>query len=167
MAQSSIMLGTPTRERAVPPSRLGDVEWRVLGITGATFVVLGLLDVSLVWFPPTLGSPEWEFASITATFNTLPVTVLGATLLVSSGIARQRPAIARTGGILLLMLAMLVVVGAVIYATTVPIALKGINNPVVRLGVYKAMTKTIAQCILYPILFIWVGLKGLRASRTA
>ena len=35
-----------------------------------------------------------------------------------------------------------------------------INNPVVRLGLFKAVSKTSVQCVLYPLLFAWAGFKG-------
>jgi hypothetical protein len=104
---------------------------------------------------------------VTATLNGLPVPVLGLMLLVSSGVARRDAITTRVGAAFSVLLALLVIAGAILYATTLPIALGAVKNDVVRTGLLKAAAKTSIQCVAYPSLFLWLAAKGWRASRSA
>jgi hypothetical protein len=162
------MLVTGHREKPATSTsfRISEPEWSILGLVGASFIVLGAMDLVLVWYPQAFGTPEWEFSTVTATFNGLPVPVLGMTMLLASGVARRRPIITRGAAILLWTLALIVLAAFILYATTVPMAISRINNPVVRTGLLKAIAKTSVQGVMYPIVFAWAGFKGWRAVRT-
>ena len=41
--------------------------WPVLDWLGLAFLLMGLVDLALAWFPLGLGNPEWEFGTISAT----------------------------------------------------------------------------------------------------
>jgi hypothetical protein len=157
--------GTP-REVPTQVGRRSDTEWVLLGGVGAAFVVLGLMDQALVWYPWAFGSPEWEYGSVTAALNGLPVTVLGGMLLLASGVARRQRVLTRGVAILFVVLALIVLTAAVLYATTVPIALGKVTNGVVRTGLFKSTAKTLAQCAVYPLLFLWLAFKGWKAARS-
>jgi hypothetical protein len=48
---------------------------------GATFTVVGLVDLGLLWYPVRLGNAPWEFGTLSATFDNLPMTALGVALV--------------------------------------------------------------------------------------
>jgi hypothetical protein len=159
-----------TRERERPTAPMSirtDAAWTVLGITGVAFAFLGAVDQSLVWYPPAFGSPEWEFGSVTAAFNALPVPVLGVMMAMVAGLGRRQRWLVRTASIILVCVAVAVLVAGLLYALTVPVALSRINNDVVRTGLLKAIAKTVLQTGVYPLLFLTVAWKGWKADRIA
>jgi hypothetical protein len=165
MTQPSIIFGSGARDRPTV-ARPTDAEWAILGAAGLSFFVLGLLDQALVWYPSAFGSPEWEFGAVTSMMNALPVTALGAMLLVAAGVARRRPIVARLGAGALALLALFVLCAALLYATTVPMALNQVTNELVRGGLMKAIAKTLVQSFVYAMLLLWVSFTGWRAVRT-
>ena len=98
----------------VPPSIRTDAAWTVLGITGVAFAFLGAVDQALVWYPATFGSPEWEFGSVTAAFNALPVPVLGVMMAMAGGLGRRQRWLVRTASIILVCVALAVVFAGII-----------------------------------------------------
>jgi hypothetical protein len=66
---------------SVPSDSSG--SWAVLGWIGLAFLVVGGSDFALVWFPLNFGNPEWEFGTVTQSFNGLPILLLGLGLLVA------------------------------------------------------------------------------------
>ena len=143
-----------------------DFGWHLLGSVGFVFAVVGGMDFLLTWYPVNFGSPEWEFGTITASFDGLPLLVIGLALLLGSGVAQGRRWLVRVMAVTFLVLAVVIVLAAVLYATNVPIALKSISDPVVRLGLKKAIAKTAGQAIVYPCAFVWLALKGWRYSKS-
>ena len=150
--------GSPSVALAPAP----DVAWQMLGWTGLAFCFVGGLDVALTWLPLSLGNPEWEFGTITASLNGLPLAVMGLALVMVSAVSRGRRWLVRTTAMVFLALGVMILAAGVLYATDVPIALQAITTPVARVGLGKAMIKTASQVIGYPALFVWIAVKGLR-----
>ncbi len=53
----------------------------VVTLLGTAFTVVGLVDLGLLWNPTDFGSSSWEFATLSQTFDSLPMTTLGLGLL--------------------------------------------------------------------------------------
>ena len=159
-----VITGSVTERHPVP--QLSDPEraWAALGWIGLAFVIIGMVDLVLAWYPPALGSPEWEFGTIGATLNGLPLPALGLTLSLAAGIAGGSRWRMRTTSVVAVCLALLVFGLAFIYVTVIPVALAEATNPVVRTGLLKSIAKAIALLAIYPVLFTWVGYQGWRQS---
>jgi len=86
--EAKILRGAPTTPRARLPG--GDVYrlWPLLFVAGAVFTIVGWGEVLLIWFPLHFGDPDWEFTTITRTFDLLPLGTVGLTLLGAAIIAR-------------------------------------------------------------------------------
>ena len=153
-------------EHAVPLEPSPDVSWRLLGAAGFGFLVVGGLDVLLTWLPLRFGNPEWEFASVTASLNGLPLAAMGLVLVLVSAIARGRRWTVRVVAAVFAMLALGIVAAAVLYATNIPIALQSVTSPVARVGLGKAMIRTMGQVVAYPVLFAWLAVRSWKHSRT-
>jgi hypothetical protein len=125
-------------------------SWRLLGWTGWLFVVVGGVDSLLTWLPLSLGQPEWEFGTVTASLNGLPLPVLGLVLVLGASLVAGRVVMARVVAVLMVILALCVLAAGLLYALNVPLALRAVTDPVARQGVLKAMTKTIVQVVAYP-----------------
>jgi hypothetical protein len=138
------------------------VAWRLVGVLGALFVVVGGADLLLTWWPLGFGNPEWEFGTVTSTMDGLPVPTLGLVAVAAAARAVGRLPVARVAAVMLAVMALIVVGAAVMYATTVPIAMRSVTDPVILTGLKKAVGKTVAQCVAYPIGFVWLAVVAWR-----
>lgn len=67
-----------------------------------------------------------------------------------------------TISVLLVLLAILILIADVLYLTNVPIAMKAVTQPVPRLGLKRAIGKAALQGTVYPLAFVWLGVRALR-----
>src|SRR5688500_13138218 len=113
------------REEGPPPARaVPELGWRVLSIVGVAFALVGAVDLALTWYPASFGNPEWEFATVTSTLDSLPVTVIGLGALLSGAVAVGRIWPVRILSMLFFTLGLVVLTMALLYATDVPLALR-------------------------------------------
>jgi hypothetical protein len=106
--------------------------------------IVGLADVSLQWYPVAFSSREWEFATISTTFATLPLLTLGVTILLATfmslGVRRGVMAM----GVICAMLGMGVVACYALFALDIPIALKFATGPA-GLPIKKAIVRALVM----------------------
>jgi hypothetical protein len=166
MTAPKVVLAKPDRgSRRWTPSP--ESAWRLVGGVGALFLAVGGLDLVLTWVPLGFGNPEWEFGTVTSMMDGLPVPTLGLVGIVGAARARGSRAAAQAGAVMLGSLALWVVLAGVLYATTLPIALRSVTDPVIRSGLHKAVIKTAVQCVAYPIGLSWLAIAAWRrAERT-
>jgi hypothetical protein len=150
MTRSQVVVPEPVPGR-FSPSRRPDVGWLLLGWVGAVFTVVGLTDIVLAWLPPALGNGEWEFGTISRTFDSLPLPFIGMALVTAAGVARGLLWQRRVAAVVMAVLGALVVASLVIYATNIPLALRSVQLPVAKLGIRKAILKALVQGVCYPV----------------
>jgi hypothetical protein len=139
------------------------LSWKLLGWLGIAYLIMSTIDIALGWYPVRFGTPEWEFGTVSATIDGLAIPTLALYLTLCSAIARERPIIVRVVSIVLICLAIFLAILFILYLTAVPLALKAVaTNPVVHLGMEKAIIKAIVLFVGYEILFVGGGIKGLR-----
>lgn len=158
MTESRVLLTPSDRATTAAPS-LTDLQWRVLGVVGLLFTMVGGLDVLLTWVPPRFGSAEWEFGTISASLNGLPLPTLGLALLLARSLAVQDQTTARMVLALYAVMALFILAAGVLYALDAPIAFRAVENPVAREGLKKAVVKTAAQLTLYPAGLLWLTVR--------
>ena len=141
----------------------GALMWSLLGLVGISLVLVDLLDLALTWYPLNFGNPEWEFGSVTSTFNGIPVLAMGMALVLGMGITSRRRWLVRAVAVAFALSALAVLLMGALWATTIPIALQSIpaDNPVLT-GLKKAVVKTAGQAILYPPVFLVVAVRSWR-----
>jgi hypothetical protein len=144
--------------------------WTVLGLAGFLFFVVGTADLLLLWYPAFFGDAVWEFGTITGMFNGLPAPTIGLAMLAASALARGKAGSARLLAVVLGLIALIVIVVAVLYLTDVPVALRGSgSDPLVLVGIKKAIAKTAVQALLYPVMLISMAVvvwrRAVRASQ--
>ena len=130
--------------------------WRLTAAVGLAMAVVGWTDVGLLWYPLHLGDPEWEFGTISACLDGMPLGTIGLGLLAAGAIGCgwrwPTRAIAVASG--------LVTVGtftiAVIYLLDVPVALRG-TAPPVRTAIEKAMLKAGVFSMTYLLFYTWLA----------
>lgn len=155
----------PTRPKPERALRGPVFGWTLLGYVGLVFAIIGMLDVGLTWWPGMFGNAEWEFGSVSASLNGLPLPSLGLTLVLASGVARgdRVTIVAATSGFVVLTI--LLAAAGFLYVTVVPLALRDVTNEAVRTGLMKSIVKALALLLLYPTLYVCVAVSGWRAAR--
>lgn len=143
-----------------------DFAWALFGWLGIVFTAVGGLDLLLTWYPLHFGNPEWEFGTVSASLDGLPVTTLGLVMLMGTGVARGQRWLVRTAAAAMVLLAVAILAAALLYLTNVPIALDAVTQPAIRTGLKKAIAKATAQSILYPIAYVLIAVKAWRHSFT-
>ena len=143
--------------------------WATLGWIGLVFLLVGGADFALVWFPPNFGAREWEFAAVTQSFNGLPILLLGLGLLMVAAEEVERRWWGAVGAGVAGVLFLWVLVGFVLWAMNVPLALETVPENL-RMGVQKAVMKTLVQSVAYPTVLAylmwraWTGRKDASAG---
>ena len=149
--------------RRLPPAP--DYGWYLLGWLGLVFVVIGCTDLAMAWYPVLIGNPQWEFGTVSRTYDNLPLTTLGLGLLLGSGVARGVKWWTRIVAVLFGLLALLVIGGLVLYATNIPLALRSVADPLALSGLKRAIVKALVQGVMYGLVFSILGISALRHSR--
>lgn len=160
VSESKLVMGGKGGGREFRPR---DV-WALLGWMGLTFLVVGGFDFALTWFPTDFGNPEWEFGTVTQSFNGLPIVVLGLGLLLASSILTDRTWLSWVAAAGAFGLLVWVLLGAVVWTFTVPVALSGTPQEVL-LGLQKAIAKTAMQSVLYSVLLGYMTWRAVGAIR--
>jgi hypothetical protein len=147
-----------------PAASLAAIEgpWLLLAGLGVALSVVGGADLLLAWIPQAFGNPEWEFGTVSSTFDGLPVPTMGLILLTGAALVRRSRWAVRALSFVHVGVALLLMAAAVLYLTDVPLALRSIQDPSLRVGLVKAMVKTGVQIVVYPSLFFWVAAQGRR-----
>jgi hypothetical protein len=140
--------------------------WRTLDWLAVAFLVLGLTDIALGWFPLAFGKPEWEFGTISGSLNALTIPMFGLYLLLASAIARGDRRAGRVVAAIMAVLALFLAFLGVVYLTVAPIAIRSVADaPGASLGIRKAIAKALLLGVAYLVLLIVGARKGWRVGR--
>lgn len=143
--------------------RRGGRPSALLKALGLAFVLIGLADVALLWFPTRFESVAWEFHTLSQTLSGLPMAVLGLGLL-SYGMVRAPTRAGRLGLSAVLLIAALALIGAAaLYATVVP-SIVSQTPPEAMLGVRRAVIKDGVGAVVYPILLLYMAVRVWRSA---
>lgn len=126
----------------------------LLMTVGATFVLLGLAESFLLWFPLQVGNPVWEFATLSRMLDAMPMLALGFALLAYAQVTRPAPQErhAKPIAVSAAVVAIVVVALGALYATVAPVVL-GSTPPEAMDGVRRTIIKSSIQLIVYCALF--------------
>jgi hypothetical protein len=155
-----ILINEPAGSAPKRPVQDFVLGWSLLLWLGWLFALVGILNLILLWVPVQLGSPEYEFASVASSFDSLPLPSMGLILALAASRARGLVLSGRLAVGLAIVLALAVLIGTVLYWLNVPLALKAVLEPLPRLGIRKSIIKVSAQGILYPIMLgasVWMA----------
>ena len=160
--RSSSLVSSPA-----PITRHADA-WRLLGWLGIGYLVMSVTDLALGWYPLGFGSPEWEFGTISATMAGLAVPTLSLYLILGAALVTARALAARAVAAIMIFVAVALAVLCIVYLTSIPIALNAVaQNSVARLGIQKAIIKSLMLFLGYETLLTVGALTGFRQARTA
>ncbi len=163
--ESKILVGqADNRGRTATP----DVaySWRWIGWFSLVLTIAALGDWLLAWIPLHLGSPEWEFGTVVASFSGLPLATMGFAGLLASSVARGIRWQMRAVSAAVLLWTAFILGALVLFLLDVPVALGAVEGPA-RLGIVKAIIKTIMLGSLFSATYIIAAVGALRrAART-
>jgi hypothetical protein len=150
----------PARGRLVVDSARA---WRWIGWFSLVLTVVGVADWIIAWIPFRLGSPEWEFGTIVATFAGLPLVTMGMAGLLASGVASGRRWVVMSTGIGMLLLALFILAASIIFALDVPLAMRAVEG-VARIGIMKAIAKSAVTGGLFLLVYVVGGVSAMRLA---
>ena len=135
-------------------------------MVGLFLGAIGWFDLVMLWLPGHFGRAEWEFGTISATFDALPLATLGVGLLLAGMLAtgwmtRLKALGWSCLGIVVVLLAVLV-----LYGLDVPLAWKGVA-PAALPMLKRAMAKTVVLALAYLFVYGFFGWTALRRVRDA
>lgn len=125
---------------------------------GAALVFVALVDVAIVWTPLRLGTPGWEFATISRTFTNVPMTAIGWVLIAFGVVRHPDRHVFWTRGVGAAFAAMaLILLGmGAVYALSVPAVVRE-ATPGVTDALKRALLKTGTEIVVYTTVFGFVG----------
>ena len=156
MTDPKIVASAKNLERGRPvraPESSG--AWAALGWIGLVFLVVGGSDFVLTWIPTDFGNPEWEFGTVTASFDGLPVLVLGLGLLLVASQQLERRWWGTLGVAVAVVLLIWVLVGFALWAMNLSLALQTVPDEL-ALGLRRAVAKTLVQSIAFEALLAYL-----------
>ncbi len=139
----------------------------LLGALGASFWIVGLVDLGLLWYPFNFEQTAWEFATLSRTLDSVPMSGLGLGLLTFAVVSHPEvePAWVRAMSALFVLAAVAFAVMGLLYATAVPEVLSG-TAPENVASVHKAVMKNGLEAVVYTVAFGWVGVRLWRSVQT-
>jgi hypothetical protein len=157
-----VMVGGHAGQR---PPELGESDaWRWIGWFGLVLTVAGLTDFFLTWIPLQLGSPEWEFGTIAASFSGLPLVTIGFGALLGSALARGSGWQMTCLAVVLLFMTLFLIGALVIFLLVVPVALGAVQG-VARIGILKAIARTSVLGLVFTLGYGFAAVATLRHAR--
>ncbi len=131
--------------------------WGLVAGLGLIAAVVGWTDVTMVFIPWGYGSPEWEFGSISAAVDGLPLGTLGFGLFAAGAIEMGWRIPARIATVFAWLVAAAVIGALVIFALDVPLALRAMN-PAQKPALIRAIIKTGLFCLSYIVFYVGFGI---------
>lgn len=154
--------------RESPRSELGGSRGALLALLGGAFLLVGLVDLTLLWIPANLESVTWEFATIGRTLDGFPMSALGLGLLAYGTMRGPRVPRGRLRvfGFAFGAVAALLALLAVLYLTAMPTVLQQADLEAGE-GLRRAAVRHGVQSVVYPLAFALIATVLWRAGRSA
>ena len=144
-----------------------ETGWYLLGGMGLVFALVAGADLALTWYPAAFGNREWEFGTVSAVFDGLPLFAMGLALSFGAAVARGKIGLLKFWSIVMLVTGLVILGLLGLYARTLPVALTAVTDPLLRVGLQKAVAKALLQGVGYTAAFLWTGILGWKHAKSA
>ena len=150
-----VILGSPGERssRAQPDEQ---AAWAMVFLVGASLVAIGATDVAMLFYPARFASLDWEFGTISAFVDGLPVMTIGFSAMIVASAARGWRRWRGVLAALALLMAIATLVMLMIFVLDAPAAFRAIN-PAMRQSLTKAVVKTGFMGFVYVCLYAALG----------
>ena len=153
------------RDGRVRSGRSETFAWRAASWFGLLFLLIGLADMALVWYPLRPGNPTWEFGAIDLSFSSLPVLSVGFATSLAASAALGRTKMLWMLALLGLLVGLFCIGGYLLFLTDVPLALR--NAPAeVLTGIKKSVMRTTIFGVGFATAYLAAGIVTLRHLRS-
>ena len=153
-------------ERQAGPVRpASGTAWRVIGWFGFVLAAIGLADALVNWYPVALGSPEWEFGTISATFGALPLVTMGLAALLGSVLARGSRAGVIAVSLFVLLAGLAVLALYLLFLSDVPMALRATAGKLGGLPIRRGIARTSILGVGFGVGYLAAALVSLMSLR--
>jgi len=163
------VVGGPEERGEEPEARprQSSSVWKVALVGGIAIAVVGWLDVLFAWYPPQFGSMEWEFATISRLFDSLPLGTVGLLAVVAGLAGRRRDVggggLRAMGWISVLIVLFLLAAAGLYWLNAVPAW--AASGPSVRETLRMAVPRTTVFMTTYILLYAWIARFAFRQAR--
>lgn len=152
------VLGGPAQTRTAAPTGTAPAQPFLVPLVALGLVLVGVsaVDLGLAWFPPRFGFGEWEFGTVSRTFDGLALGTIGLVVLTVAAVkgGRRRSLLALA---ILYSVAVLVLLGmAILYGLNAPVALARVPVEAKRVMAH-AVVRTTLFIVLYVALYGWMS----------
>lgn len=146
---------------------VGSTRGVVLAALGVAFLLVGTVDLALLWIPAHFDTLSWEFATVGRTLDGLPLAILGLGLLTYGATRSPRAGRgrARAFAAAFTAAALLVAAMGLLFVTALPTVLQQTGAEALE-GVRRAAIRHGVQIVVYPASFaliaavLWRGGRG-------
>lgn len=140
--------------------------WAMVQVLGVALALVGFADFALLWYPARWASVDWEFGTVSAAFDGLPLLTIGLGLATAGAVSRgRRGAMAGLAAVLLVM-SLLLIAMLLIFVLDVPVVLRAVD-PQLRESLVKSLVKTSSMAIVYVVLYLTLGIWAVRRMRAS
>ena len=141
-----------------------DSAWVMMMWLGMAAAVIGYTDVIMNWIPAQWANLDWEFSTIGATLDGMPLGTmgLGAATIAAAAMGWGRPR--QILGVLELVVAVIIVILTVILLLEVPVLLRSVE-PQARGLLSRALLKTFLEAVVLIAAYSVIGLRALAGAR--
>ncbi len=143
----------------------GPAVGRLALVAGIFIIVVGWVDILVGWFPLGFGSPEWEFGTVSATVDGLPLSTLGVVMTLLGASASGSRWGLWMASVWAAWVLMVLLVASVLYALTVPVALGQLGPAGLQAPLGRAVVKTSTLLALYMCFYGWMELQAVRGLK--
>ncbi len=142
----------------------GRSAWAMLMVLGLALTVVGFTDVGLLFFPGRWASVDWEFGTVSAAFEGLPLGTIGLGLMCAAAAARGRRMAMGVLAVIQLVLSLVLILMLLVFLLDVPVVVRAVD-PAMRPTVMKSLVKTGAMALVYVVLYLTFGIWVVRRMR--
>lgn len=131
---------------------------------GTAFALVGLVDLGLLWTPVRIGTPGWEFTTVSRTLTNVPMPAFGL-VLVAYGLIRHpssRPAWTLCAAVVFGLLAVVLALMGALYALSAPAVIKQAGPDALE-ALTRVIIKNGTEIVVYPVTFGFVSIMLWRA----
>lgn len=165
-SRGGVLLGVDAPSPADGEARRALSPARVAVVIGSVIALVGLIDVAMAWWPLQFGELQWEFGTISRTFDGLPLATFGLGAVLG-GLAARRERGVMSWLFAAVVTALLVILMALVVLYVMDaFAAWGTTSGAVRDTLKRAFVRTGLFAGIYLATYGWMSWMAIRMLRS-